>query len=258
MSNRRPNTLHVLAVALLVLVLPTSSSATEPLTASQILDRYVEAAGGYEAIDAITSLRRTGELTFESTFTGVLEGTIAMTLRPGERVHSKSELGAFTTTTAWDGTTAWEQGPQGFRILEGHELERLRTQSELLFAAELARSPGTAIERQADREIDGDAHYTLTIGDDDASRMTLYVDQEKGLVSQIVMPLQIPGIGDATAVMDLWDYRAHRGILLPDTVGFAVEGVFSTQMTFRETIMNEPVDEGLFAPPATDREQPSP
>ncbi|MDA8016123.1 MAG: hypothetical protein MPN21_01645 [Thermoanaerobaculia bacterium] len=229
-----------------------SEGATVEPTADDILTAYVEAAGGFASLDAVRSLRRSGALTLEGALTGVVRGRIEIVIDPRKRIRTATDLGAFSTTTAWDGTSAWESGPAGFRWLQGEELEGLRGQSDLLMAIELTRSPDHRAIRLEDREIDGTSHYALRVerraleGEDGSELMTLYLDQDTGLLTQAVVPVTIPGVGDLVAVMD---YRQHEAIVLPDAIGLAIEGVYSLEMAFDETVLDGPIDDQDFTPP---------
>ena len=111
--------LVVVAFTLLGVAGPSNAaSAEEPApTVEQILEAHVKALGGKAAIENVKSISRTGDLLFESAFSGSIEGRLELDILPKQKIYRAAELGAFSTTTAWNGEKAWEIGPQGQREL---------------------------------------------------------------------------------------------------------------------------------------------
>ena len=219
------------------------------LTAEQVLDRHLSAIGGEAAVKAVDSVTRSGELHFESPFTGVVQGTVEYTIVNRRKLHRSSDLGAFSTVTGWDGTTAWEQGAQGLRELTGPELDAVVGQADLFFTTGLWRDPETGVELLADESLDGVLHRVVRFDGGGFSGLKVFFDAETYYVSQIVLPMELPGMGKAIAVTDFWDYREHAGVMMPDVIGMSIEGVFSTESRIQQTTVNGKVDDALFAMP---------
>lgn len=247
MNSNTVNCTRPLLVALLLLGLSFAPAFGQ--TAEEILEAHVQATGGKDRLMQVETVRQSGELIFKSDYAGAMEGTIEIAVVPRKKIFRSSDLGAFSSKAAWDGTTGWEQGIQGLRTLEGEELEQLKAQSEIFFATGLWRDPESTIERVDDEDLDGQPHYVLQYGDVSASGITVYIDQETHLISQMVNKVNIPGVGEAVAVTDLWDYHTHDGIVLPKTMSLSIEGIFSSETTFTETVINGQIDDNLFAKP---------
>ncbi|MBZ0113906.1 MAG: hypothetical protein K8J08_15695 [Thermoanaerobaculia bacterium] len=225
--------------------------ATQPAaqTTESLLAAHVTALGGRAAIERIESLQRSGRLTFESEFTGSLSGTLDQTLVLGSKVYNSSQLGVFSTTTAWDGTTGWERTAQGQRVLAGAELQQLQAQSDWFFSTGLGSSELTSVERLDDHEIDGVAHYALRYQGPILGDITAYLDPQTHLISQTIQTVEIPGIGQVVAVTDSWDYTAIDGVLIPRKISVALEGLFASQIEFESTLVNGAIDATLFELP---------
>ena len=56
-------------------------------------------------------------------------------------------------------------------------------------------------------------------------------------------------MGDVPATMDLWDYQAYEGVMMPNATTLTITGLMSTEVTFTETVVNGEVDESLFEMP---------
>ncbi len=228
---------------------PTSTNTVLDKDIAKILDAHIEALGGRKALARVKSVVQTGQHTINSQFTGVLEGSLQVVVVPREKVVYAAELGAFSTRSGWNGEVGWEQGPRGLRTLEGFELEQLKAQSRIFFSTGLWNAPGTHIERLADEDLDGRAHYALELSHVDSGGITAYIDQETLLLSQAVRPVQIPGLGEVMAVADFWDYRPIQGVQLPSAVSLSIEGVFDSETVFETSTINGEVDPRQFEMP---------
>ena len=108
--QRRPFALIALAT-LFAALLPASDEAAP--TADQILDKYVQAAGGKEAIDKVTSRITKGEI----------EVATFGSKGPFERVSKEPDLQITTSEfegfgkviQCYDGHTAWASDPSAAR-----------------------------------------------------------------------------------------------------------------------------------------------
>ena len=231
---------------------PLSAAATEvegDLSGEDLIALYAEALGGEEAIRTVTVLDREGDLVVESAFAGLSKGRFEMTVVPGERVYRASDFGPFSTTTVWDGKAGWEKGPAGLRTLEGEELRQLQLEAHPFFFAGIGWPEGVGVERLPDREADGNEHYVVEIEAEAGSPITLYLDKETHLLRHAFHTVYVESLGETEVVTDFFDYRAHSGVQLPDVVGLAIEGVFSSEVTFDRTTIGGEVDPSRFAMP---------
>ncbi len=106
----------------------TASTATSLPAARTIIDRYVQAIGGREAVLRHNSIRSVGS--FEMPAAGV-KGNLTVVQVAPNRMAMRMELpGMGQMVTGFDGTTGWSVNPmQGPRVLEGKELDQLREDS---------------------------------------------------------------------------------------------------------------------------------
>lgn len=218
-------------------------------TAEAIVKSHLEALGGEDAIRAIKSIHQSGTVTMDISFAGTMEGTTDVVVEVGKRIYQSSDLGAFSTTSAWDGETAWERGTQGLRTLQGEEKKRLAAQVHVFTSTGLWASERASFERLDDEELDGEAHYVLLYNDEYMSDLKFYINKNTYLTSQTSQQTTLPGIGKTSIVIDYWDYTPQAGVMMAEAISVVVEGVFSTEIAFTETVINGEVDATLFAKP---------
>jgi hypothetical protein len=226
-------------------------SSAHAQTAEEVIAANIAASGGAEAIARITNFRNTGPVSVESPLFGKLEGTIEAVRVPGRGYYEHVELGPFQQSKGWDGTRGWEQSPNGLRMLEGGELSSLKTQSFVNpFVALRTLAPaGLRIERLADADVHGRPHYVLQVKTANGPTSTMYIDRQTNLLTRNSVTVTVPNVGETPVVTDVDDYEVVAGVKMPTTVTIAVEGISTTRLTLKETVVNTPVDATIFATP---------
>ncbi|NUL82961.1 MAG: hypothetical protein HUU60_09595 [Armatimonadetes bacterium] len=110
-------------------LLGLSAGAQTP-TVESIMDKYIEASGGREAMQAVKSMRLSGKLTIKNQgITGAME----ISFKAPNKVFVKQDItGIGSVQQGFDGKTGWAQDPfSGLRDLEGAELEALKREASL-------------------------------------------------------------------------------------------------------------------------------
>jgi hypothetical protein len=114
----------------------TTTTATLP-SGRAIIDRYVQAIGGRDAVMRHKSIRYVG--TFEMPAAGVKGDLTVVQAAPNKMAMTVDVPGMGQMVTGYDGTVGWSINPmQGPRVLEGKELEQLREDAG---PAAMLRSP---------------------------------------------------------------------------------------------------------------------
>jgi hypothetical protein len=220
-------------------------------TAEEIIAANIAASGGAEAIARIKNFRNTGALTVESPLFGKLEGTIEAIRVPGRGYYEHVVLGPIQQSKGWDGTRGWEQSPTGLRMLEGVELASLKTQSFVnpLVALRTLAPAGLRFERLADAEVRARPHYVLAVKTADGPTSTMYIDRQTNLLTRNSVTVTVPGVGETPVVTEVSDYEVVAGVKMPTTVTIAMEGISTTRLTLKGTVVNTAVDATIFATP---------
>lgn len=204
----RPARAVLLAAALLA-ALPAAAQDLPP--ADQLVDRYVEAIGGREAVLRPQTTRMTG--TFEMEAAG-LSGTLQVLAAPNRNATTVEIPGLGTIRSGYDGTHGWSVDPMtGARLMSGAELDAMREQANPLAAV---RDPSLYPTRETVErtEMNGEPCWKVRLVST-AGRETFdcyHVDS--GLLVGQVATQESP-MGSNLVTTYLSDYRDFGGVRMP-------------------------------------------
>lgn len=141
---------------------PTATTTSSSLPAARtIIDRYVQAIGGRDAVLRHTSIRSVGS--FEMPAAGVKGNLTVVQVAPNKMGMTIDLPGMGQMVTAYDGTVGWSINPmQGPRVLEGKELAQIREDAgpaAMLRPADRVRSVET-VERTT---MNGQSCYKVKV-----------------------------------------------------------------------------------------------
>jgi len=231
--------------------LACASSIALAQTADEIVAANIAATGGAEAIARIENFTSTGQVHIDSPLFGQLDGTFKAVRVPGKGYYEAIDLTVAQVNKGWDGTNAWEQGPNGLRMLEAQDAASLQIQSFVapFVALREAAAADLRIERLDDVDLNGRPHYALLVSSGSSSPSTQLVDRETGLVSQSIGVAMVQGLGEQKSVTSFSDYESVGGVMLATVVTVAMEGISTTRVTLENTVVNTDVDESVFGLP---------
>jgi zinc protease len=211
-----------------------------------ILDRYVKALGGKEALENVTSQVGTG--TFEAPEAGLSGPTEQYSKAPNRFFQKLTITGLGVVQQGYDGKVGWSQDPvTGLRELQGAELAQTLRLSDIHRDIKLKQLYQTL--RAAGKEKVGDSDaYVIEAVPPAAKPEKLYFDVSTGLlVRQDVVTISPQGEVPAQTYFE--DYRDVGGVKIPFTVRQVAGSItFITKLT--EVKVNVPVDDSKFAKPA--------
>jgi photosynthetic reaction center cytochrome c subunit len=210
----------------------------------QILDRYVQAVGGRQAIEKVTSrvskgsrVGADGVLVPEEVYAKAPNKLLVITTYPKVAFH-----------TGFNGAQGWAKGNQGARQLGEEMLAQLKLEAEFyketrlkeLYSKMAVLGKGTVGEREAYV-----VEATPTGGGDTEK---LYFDVQTGLLLRKYSESKIM-LGQSPEQTDYEDYREVDGVKLPFTIRWAIPGrVWGRKLT--EVKQNVPLDDAQFNLPA--------
>lgn len=218
-------------------------------TADQILDRYVQAVGGLQAVIRLTSFTGKGMYSGYDTDSLIVSAEV-FAKAPGQRtliVHGP--LGDSTTT--YNGRTGWIAGPDKpvpvLTLPPGADLDALKLDADLSFPSGIKQALTqwrvgfpTAIINDRDMDVvQGTAAGK--------SRVKLFFDKESGLLVRLVRYADTV-VGIVPTQIDYSDYREVSGVKMPFkwTVTWT-DGQSTTELS--EVKANVSIDEARFAKP---------
>jgi hypothetical protein len=208
----------------------------------QVLDKYIAALGGRDAVARLTSrIRRgtltnragqTSPLTIEETSAGLVRVTVAST--PG-------------VVRAADGTSAWTQSGDRVRALDRVEALNAGLHADMLLGLQIREKYAALAVRAYDR-VNGKSVIAVEGRRSSAANETLYFDRASGLLVRRSVRLATP-MGELPAQIDYDDYRPIDGVQTPFDVRMTDWESVSSER-FSDVAHNQPVDPARFRSPS--------
>ena len=215
-------------------------------SADQIVDKYLAAVGGADALSKINTRVQKGTIdAFGKTY------PIEIYSEAPEKRISLTHPPTGTSITAFNGEVGWLSMPGGFHPMTAAEGEAARIDAELRFAARV-RELYKDFKVLPGEPVGGRATYLVVAKAPGKPTLNLYFDQESGLLLRLIRFAETP-LGRNPTQVDYSDYRQTDGVKIPYRWTLArPNGAFTIQV--ESVQQNVPVDEKLFVmpePPAT-------
>lgn len=226
-------------------VKPVASPTVKLPSAKEVVDKYVKAIGGRDALLKYKSRVESG--TIELSSMG-LKGTFETSSRSDNRVVTRITLeGLGDILEGFDGTVAWSSDPvQGSRVKEGKELEQTKRISNFSRDANLEKMYSSitvkGIEKVADRDT-----YVVVGSTEGFPDELMYFDAENGFMVRVDRIVMAPGGQQATTAF-LEDYREVGGIKTPFKTRTKTPAFELTTMT-QEVKFDVVLDDSKFKRP---------
>jgi hypothetical protein len=212
------------------------------VTPSQVFQKWIDAAGGTDALSKATTRVETGTISFGSTQSPIE----VLTKAPDKRmsvVHAADgdSVTAFDGHSGWMGTVGRTAHPMPPDENRGAMLDAIMT-----FPV-TARKTFTQARMWRPEAINGHETNVIIFGETERPDVTLYFDKQSGLLLRMERYVLTP-IGRIPTQIDYDDYRTESGVKLP--FRWTVErpqGGFTIQI--QRVQMNVPLDDSRFAEP---------
>jgi outer membrane lipoprotein-sorting protein len=221
------------------------------LSPDQLLDKYVQAAGGAAAIDKVTTRIMKGTIDFG----GKSLPIDIYSKDPDQRIWF-THLPEGDSVTAFNGHEGWLAAPgrPGVRPMQGSELDAASMDADLHLATHL--KPMFSELRLQGTEKVGDHEAYLVVGQREGKPpIQLYFDEQSGLLVRLVRYGET-ALGWLPTQIDYADYRDTNGVKIPYRWTLArPSGRFTIQVS--EVKQNVPVDDAKFAKPAEEQKPPA-
>jgi Photosynthetic reaction centre cytochrome C subunit len=220
-------------------------------SATEILDKYIQALGGTQRLAGLTSYVATGT----SLGYGELGGGGSFQIlakAPDQRttlITFKEHPERGESTRTYNGRTGWIKSPRGLLPefeLTGTDLEGARLDAQMSFPGQIKQVLGNW--RVGSPDSLGDKEVRVVQGTGPKGLLaTLYFDMQSGLLLRVVRYTPSP-IGRVPIQMDYSDYRDVGGIKFPFKYTFSwLDGRDSFQLSDVKT--NAPIDAAKFGKP---------
>jgi hypothetical protein len=223
---------------------PKTDAAALPSPQS-ILDRYIEAIGGREAMKKHSSVQVTGTINVPANgITGTVETYAA---RPNKQLVKMTLAGIGETLRGFDGTHAWSNDPmRGPNLATGKELEERTLDAD--FDSNLNVSTRyTSMKTLEKTTFDGKECYKLSLTRKDGVEDIDFYDVSTGLKAGSINARE-SGMGKISATSTLREYKKFDDILQPTVIVQSAMGAeFIVTIT---SIVYDKVDPAVFELPA--------
>jgi photosynthetic reaction center cytochrome c subunit len=218
-------------------------------TAAQLLDKYVQAAGGLAAIERVTSRVMKGTIDF-----GGRSMPIDIYAKNPEKRISFTHTPQGDSVTAFNGDEGWLGMPGGpLREMHGSDLDGAAIDADLHLAAHLTQMFSEMQVRGTEKVGDHET-YVVEGQREVKPAIFLYFDRQTGLLVRLVR-FGETALGRMPTQIDYDDYRETDGVKIPYRWALArPSGRFTIHLS--EVKQNVPIDDAKFAKPATPPEPP--
>jgi hypothetical protein len=240
--NRR---LRAPLAAALALAAAAPAAAQELPPAEQLVQRYVQAIGGRDAVLAQRTSRTRG--TFAMPAAG-LSGELEVVMAPPGRMSTTVEIpGLGTIRSGYDGTVGWSVDPMmGARLMTGAELDALREQANPLMAVRDA-SLFRGMETVRRHEMGGQPCWEVRATTVGGREILDCYHVETGLLVAQTSTSESP-MGSMQATNHFSEYREFGGVLLPTRM--TQEAMGMQQVMTITSVEFDGVDAADLEPPA--------
>jgi hypothetical protein len=245
---------HLAGMAMLAAFAPAvlTASAAGAQGADDLIARHIAARGGLAALRAVKSLKMTGTMR-PGGFDVLL--TYAETIaRPGS-VRIDATLQNLTVVQSYDGKDGWQiqpfQGRKDPEALSSDDTKSLQEEADFEGPLIDAKAKGATLENLGDVDIDGAPTHAIRATLRNGDQMTYYLDPVAMLTVRIETRQLVRGAETLTDT-DFGDYEKVNGVYFPFEVASGPKGSTDQQrITYDTVIANAPVDDAIFARPAT-------
>jgi photosynthetic reaction center cytochrome c subunit len=221
-----------------------TASATGYPEPAKLLDGYLAAIGGADALKKITSRVAKGNLT-ASAF-GDQKMTVDIYAKAPDKRVSVMHLKNGESVTAYNGKVGWLSVPGRVHTMNAQESFGAKMDADLLFPVNV-KGFYTKWETKPGEKIGGQETW-LVVGEKEGdSPLRLYLDQKTGLLLRLVRYVDSP-LGYNPTQIDYADYRSVDGVKVPYRWTVARPGNHFT-VQVEQLQQNVPVDDAKFVPP---------
>lgn len=238
----------VIAAAVAWAGIAGAQEAAKPagLTAEQVIERTIQASGGREAMEKLTSTVAKG--TADISWAGVTAKMEYYAKAPDKQMSVTSIDGYGQVKQGFDGKVAWVDNPEsGLQELSGEMAEQAKRQAVFNAPLKWRELYPKAELRGKEKVGDRDA-WVLILTSTAGKKVIQYVDAENFLMLRQTMTQQTPQ-GEMEVTADMSDYRDVSGVKVP----FLIKQTLPPGdiiIKFTEMQNNVPIDDAQFAKPA--------
>jgi outer membrane lipoprotein-sorting protein len=221
---------------------PAADATSTKSAVDTVLEKYLNAAGGEQAILKISSRIQKGTVDM-----GQRQFPIEIFSKNPEKRASIMHLPNGDSVTAFDGSKGWLGVPgRPVHFMGSGEAEAAAMDADLHFAADLKKT-FSGFDSAESEKIDEQPTKVVLATREGKPPVKLYFDEQSGLLLRLVRYADTP-LGLYPTQIDYGDYREAAGVKIPYRWTIARPGgQFTVQVQSLE--QNVPVDDAKFVAP---------
>jgi hypothetical protein len=224
----------------------SAASAQQDLPqAASLIEKYVAAIGGKEALSSVKSLTVSGSMAIAQ---AGINGDLEMVQSDGKMLMTINLPGIGQQTIGFNGEVAWQDaeltGPQ---LIEGGMLEDLKFQAKIDGYSDAAKY-FDSLETVKETEFEGETAYEVVAKKKGTSDKTLFFSKKSGLIIGSSGEQQSDfGTMNITTVIS--DYKKVGNIMMSHRATQKLPNGMAVEMSMNEIKVNEPIPAEKFALP---------
>jgi photosynthetic reaction center cytochrome c subunit len=229
----------------------TPGAAPTPVPADPILEKYLQAVGGADALQKITSRVQKGTISF-----GERKFPVDVVAKAPNKRITTAHTANGDNVTAYDGHAGWLGNPGGRppRDMTAQENEAVSFDATFYLPLDIRKMFTQFRVRPVAEKIGGHEVVQLIGIREGKPPQRFFFDKESGLLLRTVRYAETP-LGRNPTQVDYADYRAEGGVKIPFQWTIArPQGRFTIQVN--EVQQNVAIDDAVFAKPAAPAEKP--
>jgi len=221
-------------------------------TVDEILDKYFENTGGIDKWKALKTMKVTGKMTMQG-----MDLNFNMTTKTPNKQHMKILVQGQEIIQAYDGTDAWAINPfAGGKEPAKLPAEQAKEMTDRKMEDELIdyKKKGHEVKLLGKEEVDGTSCFKVELiknknNDQEDVTEVYFFDAENYVpIMQTNYVRSGPDKGKESKTY-LSDYQDVNGLMMPFSSETKMNGQPLQKMTFEKVVLNENVDDTVFAFP---------
>ena len=230
------------------LLAATSPVAAQNPSAQDVVNKYIEATGGKEALEKVKTLQVRGKMELASVG---LTADLSVLQTQDAFLMTIALPGLGDLVQARNGEVAWASRQDGtIAKLEGKEKQQMMQNARMHEQLSWLDYKGEIIVK-GDADIDGTAAWHLRFEPTDGVAADRYFAKESGLLLKVSMTA-VSELGEIPTDSYFSDYKEFDGIKMACNMRQVVNvgGVGEMRFIYDDVKVNEEIPEDRFAPPA--------
>ncbi len=212
--------------------------------ATDIMEKYIEAAGGRKRLSSIKDTTMIGSL---NVVMAGMSGSMTWYQKEPNMMRWDMEVMGMMVTQAFDGEVAWGTNPQTGATEEmpsdqADDFKRMAYGNDILLNPD---KHGVTYTLKDSETIEGKDYFVLVQTFSDGFSQTLYIDSKTYLPYKSVATMTQMGV-EAEAETFMSDWREVDGIMVSFSARIFYDGEEAVTMTFSEVKFNTGLEDSLF------------